>query len=176
MIKVVLADDHAIVRDGVRAVLERKGKDMEVVAEIANGKDLVEWAGKNEADVYVVDIGKRVSFSAFQVPARRLTPNRSNQAASAKSRLKDRTDHMRDTGFSVCSGYADDLQLFRWMTVPRVIQTRYSSPRILRLQINNTLKHRIRCVRFGQNTGGTARYRIGNISMPIGMQAANANE
>ena len=56
MIKVVLADDHAIVRDGVRAVLERKGKDMEVVAEIANGKDLVEWAGKNEADVYVVDI------------------------------------------------------------------------------------------------------------------------
>ena len=33
-IKVVLADDHAIVRDGVRAVLERKGKDMEIVAEI----------------------------------------------------------------------------------------------------------------------------------------------
>ena len=56
MIKVVLADDHAIVRDGVRAVLERKGKDMEVVAEIANGKDLLDWTAKNQADVYVVDI------------------------------------------------------------------------------------------------------------------------
>lgn len=55
-IKIVLADDHAIVRDGVRAVLERKGKDMEVVAEIANGKDLVDYAAANDADIYVVDI------------------------------------------------------------------------------------------------------------------------
>ena len=55
-IKVVLADDHAIVRDGVRAVLERKGKDMQVVAEISNGKELLAWAAKNDADVYVVDI------------------------------------------------------------------------------------------------------------------------
>lgn len=59
-IKVVLADDHAIVRDGVRAVLERKGKDMEVAAEISNGKELVEWAAKNDADVYVVDISMPV--------------------------------------------------------------------------------------------------------------------
>ena len=55
-IKIVLADDHAIVRDGVRAVLERKGKEMEIVAEIANGKDLVEWTAHHDADVYVVDI------------------------------------------------------------------------------------------------------------------------
>lgn len=55
-IKVVLADDHAIVRDGVRAVLERKGKDMEVVAEISNGKELLDWAAEHDADVYVVDI------------------------------------------------------------------------------------------------------------------------
>ena len=55
-IKIVLADDHAIVRQGVRAVLEKLGKNMEVVAEIANGKDLVEYAAKTPADVYVVDI------------------------------------------------------------------------------------------------------------------------
>ena len=55
-IKVVLADDHAIVRDGVRAVLERKGKNMEVVAEISNGKELLDWSAKHDADVYVVDI------------------------------------------------------------------------------------------------------------------------
>ena len=54
--KIVLADDHAIVRNGVRAVLENLGKDMEIVAEISNGKDLVEYAQKHKADVYVVDI------------------------------------------------------------------------------------------------------------------------
>ena len=55
-IKVLLADDHAVVRDGVRAVLERKGKGMEVVAEISNGKELLEWAEHHDADIYVVDI------------------------------------------------------------------------------------------------------------------------
>ena len=37
MIKILLADDHVIVRDGVKAVLERKGKDLEVVGEVGNG-------------------------------------------------------------------------------------------------------------------------------------------
>ncbi len=55
-IKIVLADDHIIVRDGVKAVLERKGKDLSVVAEVGNGKELLEWASSNDADVYVVDI------------------------------------------------------------------------------------------------------------------------
>ena len=54
--RIVLTDDHAIVRNGVRAVLENLGKDMEVVAEISNGKDLVEFAQNNKVDVYVVDI------------------------------------------------------------------------------------------------------------------------
>lgn len=55
-VKVVLADDHAIVRNGVRAVLEKLGKNLEIVAELSNGKDLVEYAQKTPADVYVVDI------------------------------------------------------------------------------------------------------------------------
>lgn len=42
--KIVLADDHAIVRNGVKAVLEKLGKNMEIVAEISNGKDLVDYA------------------------------------------------------------------------------------------------------------------------------------
>ena len=55
-IKIVLADDHIIVRDGVKAVLERKGKDLSVVAEVGNGKELLDWASSHDADVYVVDI------------------------------------------------------------------------------------------------------------------------
>ena len=58
--KIVLADDHAIVRNGVKAVLEKLGKNMEIVAEISNGKDLVDYAQKHGADVYVVDISMPV--------------------------------------------------------------------------------------------------------------------
>lgn len=58
--KIVLADDHAIVRNGVEAVLEKLGKNMEIVAEISNGKDLVDYAQKHGADVYVVDISMPV--------------------------------------------------------------------------------------------------------------------
>ena len=60
--KIVLADDHAIVRNGVRAVLEKLGKNMEIVAEISNGKDLVDYAQKHGADVdvYVVDLSMPV--------------------------------------------------------------------------------------------------------------------
>lgn len=58
--KIVLADDHAIVRNGVKAVLEKLGKNMEIVAEISNGKDLVDYAQKHGADVYVVDISMLV--------------------------------------------------------------------------------------------------------------------
>ena len=60
MIKILSADDHVIVRDGVKAVLERKGKDLEVVGEVGNGQELVTWAETNDADVYVVDISMPV--------------------------------------------------------------------------------------------------------------------
>lgn len=60
MKKIVLADDHAIVRTGVRTVLEHLGKDMEVAAEIDNGKALVDYAKTHPTDIYVVDISMPV--------------------------------------------------------------------------------------------------------------------
>lgn len=60
MKKIVLADDHAIVRTGVRTVLERLGKDMQVVAEVSNGKELVDYAKNHPDDIYVVDISMPV--------------------------------------------------------------------------------------------------------------------
>jgi len=55
-IKVILADDHAVVRDGVKAVIERKGKDLKIIGEAENGKDVLEMAKHKPADVYVLDI------------------------------------------------------------------------------------------------------------------------
>lgn len=54
-IKVALADDHAIVISGLKAVLE-KSHGIIVSVEAANGRQLLELARKNPADVYVLDI------------------------------------------------------------------------------------------------------------------------
>lgn len=55
-IKVILADDHAVVRDGVKAVIERKGKDIQIIGEASNGNEVLKMARHTPADVYVLDI------------------------------------------------------------------------------------------------------------------------
>ena len=61
MIKLLLADDHVLVRDGIKSVLERKGKNMSVVAEVSNGKEMLDYAAKHkDIDVYIVDIAMPV--------------------------------------------------------------------------------------------------------------------
>ena len=51
----LLADDHKIFRDGVRSILEKE-KDIEVVDDAANGKEVIEKIEKLEIDVLVLDI------------------------------------------------------------------------------------------------------------------------
>src|SRR5262249_52831354 len=53
-IRVLLADDHAIVREGVRSVLEREG--LQVAGEASNGHELLTLAQKLEAEVAVIDV------------------------------------------------------------------------------------------------------------------------
>ncbi len=55
MIKVLLADDHAILRDGLRRIVEDSG-DMCVVAEAADGKETLRLVREAAPDVAVVDI------------------------------------------------------------------------------------------------------------------------
>ena len=54
-IRILLADDHIVVRDGLRALLERQ-PDMTVVAEAADGRDSVRLAEEQSPDVVVMDI------------------------------------------------------------------------------------------------------------------------
>jgi len=55
MIKVLLADDHSIVRAGLRRLVE-ESPDMEVVAEAADGRNAIQQIHKTRPDVAVVDI------------------------------------------------------------------------------------------------------------------------
>lgn len=55
MIRVILADDHELVRQGLKLLLEREG--FSVVGEAANGQVAVDLASKVCPDVAVLDIG-----------------------------------------------------------------------------------------------------------------------
>jgi len=55
VIRVLIADDEAIVRDGLRAIVELE-EDLEVVAEAADGAEAVELARAQSPDVALVDI------------------------------------------------------------------------------------------------------------------------
>ena len=54
-IRILLADDHTVVRDGLRALLERES-DMTVVAEAADGRECVQMAETEAPDVVVMDL------------------------------------------------------------------------------------------------------------------------
>jgi len=54
-IKILIADDHAVVREGTRQILEQES-DLEVVAEAADGAEAIRLAGSSKPDVAIIDI------------------------------------------------------------------------------------------------------------------------
>jgi len=53
--RIVLADDHAIVRSGIRLMLE-KIPGVEIVAEARDGQEALEMIRKHQPDIFVTDI------------------------------------------------------------------------------------------------------------------------
>ncbi|MBZ2179680.1 MAG: response regulator [Acidobacteriota bacterium] len=54
-IRILLVDDHTVVRRGIRMILSAQ-PDMEVVAEGKNGFEAIEAAGKTQPDVVIMDV------------------------------------------------------------------------------------------------------------------------
>jgi len=54
-VKIILADDHRIMREGLRALLEKQS-GMEVIAEAEDGRTTVDLAHELKPDVVVIDI------------------------------------------------------------------------------------------------------------------------
>jgi two-component system invasion response regulator UvrY len=55
MIRLLLVDDHELVRTGVKSILER-ALDIEVVAEASTGEEALELVKKNVPDVVLMDV------------------------------------------------------------------------------------------------------------------------
>ena len=54
-IRILIADDHAVVREGTRQILEQE-PDMEVVAEAGDGEEAVRLGGSSKPNVAIIDI------------------------------------------------------------------------------------------------------------------------
>jgi len=55
-VRVMIADDHPMVRSGLRALLERDG-EFQVIAEAANGYEAIDLAILHKPDVILLDVG-----------------------------------------------------------------------------------------------------------------------
>lgn len=59
MIRVLVVDDHAILRDGIRSILESQ-EDILVVGEAENGREALEHIGRLPPDIVLMDISMPV--------------------------------------------------------------------------------------------------------------------
>ncbi|HYA11400.1 MAG TPA: response regulator transcription factor [Thermodesulfovibrionales bacterium] len=55
MIKILVADDHAIVREGLKQILSQT-PDLVVIAEASNGQEVIDKISKNDFNLVVLDI------------------------------------------------------------------------------------------------------------------------
>src|SRR5215475_6040463 len=57
-VRILLADDHTLMRQGLRHILEGQ-QDFEIVAEASSGIEAVEAARRHRPDIAIVDVGMK---------------------------------------------------------------------------------------------------------------------
>ena len=67
MVSVLIADDHALFRDGLRSMLESRGVD--VIGEARNGREAVDQAKRLRPDIVLMDLQMPV-MDGFECTAR----------------------------------------------------------------------------------------------------------
>ena len=119
-IRLLIADDQQIIRDGIRAVLE--GTEIEVVGEASSGEEAVEHAKQDQFDVALLDIRMKNGDGFFALShLKQICPQlaclmvstfenteyieRSRQLGAAGYLLKGAsTDHLVDSIRTVAAG------------------------------------------------------------------------
>jgi DNA-binding NarL/FixJ family response regulator len=90
MIKIVVADDHTIVREGLCRVVG-EADDIDVVGEATNGREVLEWVRKGGFDILLLDLSmpdhsgvefiKRLKVESPKLPILVLTMHEEEQYA-----------------------------------------------------------------------------------------------
>lgn len=68
-VRILIVDDHEVVRQGVRTIIERAKRDWEICGEAANGQQAISLAAQLRPDVIVLDL-TMPGVSGFDAAAR----------------------------------------------------------------------------------------------------------
>jgi len=77
-IKLVLADDHPVIKEGIRSAIDRTTDDIEIVMEASNGREVLEFASKNLVDVFILDISMPI-LNGIDTTARLIKMDQNNR-------------------------------------------------------------------------------------------------
>jgi DNA-binding NarL/FixJ family response regulator len=55
-VRILIADDHEVVREGVRTVIARAKRDWEICGEATNGQEAIEAVARLKPDIVLLDI------------------------------------------------------------------------------------------------------------------------
>ena len=55
MIRLIIADDHPVIRDGIKTILSKE-KDIVLVATVENGLELLEMLKEKQTDIILMDV------------------------------------------------------------------------------------------------------------------------
>ncbi len=139
-IRIVLCDDHQIIREGLRSLLDKQD-DMQVVGEGTNGNDAVALVEKHSPDVIVLDVAMP-DLNGIAA-ARRLRESHANLRILALSMHSDRrfVTGMLEAG---ASGYLlKDCAFAELASAIRTVATGglYISPRIAGNVLREFVQH-----------------------------------
>jgi DNA-binding NarL/FixJ family response regulator len=101
-LRVVVADDEALLREGVASLLERAG--FEVVGQAGDAEQLIELVHVHQPDLVIVDI--------------RMPPTHSVEGLDAAARIRD---ELPDIGILVLSAYAEVEHAMRLLATGRAV-------------------------------------------------------
>ncbi|MCB0190336.1 MAG: response regulator transcription factor [Anaerolineae bacterium] len=90
-IRVLIADDHPIVRQGMAVILAAQ-PDMELIAEATNGQEAVDLAQEFQPDIIIMDL---------KMPVK-----------NGLTAIKEIDHHLPDTGILVLTSFPDDDSVF----------------------------------------------------------------
>lgn len=144
-IRILIADDHSMVRKGIRALLEDE-KDIEIAGEVVDGQEVIEFLPMLEVDVVLLDI-TMPKLSGIEV-TRWISENHAQTKVLIFS-MHDKTDYILNAVQYGASGFllkdTNDEEIIRAIRTV-AIGDLYFPPNISAVIIKNlvTPKHRQR--------------------------------